>query len=69
MERGVKMLVRILATAGLLGLAVILFNPDFRGTVVAMFKGDVEASPIWKTNAEYYREVSFNEGGDDEVSE
>lgn len=69
MERGVKMLVRILATAGLLGLAVILFNPDFRGTVVSMFRGQVEQSPIWQSNADYYTEVMFEDGGDDEVSE
>lgn len=69
MERGVKMLVRILATAGLLGLAVILLNPDYRGTVVSLFRGEVEESPIWQSNIDYYTEVSFEDGGDNEISE
>ena len=69
MERGVKVLVRILAAAGLLGLLVILFNPDYRQTVVALWRGQAEDAPIWQSNVDYYREVTFEEAGKHEVSE
>ena len=62
MERGVKVLIRILMGAALLGLLVVVFNSDYRETALAIMRGDVEASPIWQSNAEYYREVEFDRG-------
>jgi len=59
MERGVKVLIRILLIASLLGLAVILGRSEYRETARAMFRGDVESSPIWQSNAEYYRDVEY----------
>lgn len=63
MERGVTALVRILIVAVLLGLLVIIFHPAYRGTARAMLRSRVEESPIWKSNADYYREVSYDDGG------
>ncbi|HMP89647.1 MAG TPA: hypothetical protein PJ991_05575 [Kiritimatiellia bacterium] len=65
MEKGVKVLIRILAGAALLGLLVILFNRDYRETAHAMLRGNVEASPIWQSNLEYYRDVEFRRDGAD----
>lgn len=59
MERGVKVLVRIIAGAILLGALVVAIHPVYRASFQAMVRGDVEGSPIWQSNAEYYREVSF----------
>ena len=53
------MLTRIMAVALLMGLLVILFHPDYRDTAKAMWWGDVEASAIWQSNREYYREVGY----------
>jgi len=59
MERGVKVLIRIMLVASLLGIAVILIRSEYRETAKAMFRGDVEASPIWRSNAGYYTDVGF----------
>ncbi|HMO52285.1 MAG TPA: hypothetical protein PKE26_13955 [Kiritimatiellia bacterium] len=68
MERGVNVLVRILAGALILGGLVIVFHPDYRETWKALWRGDVESSPIWQSNADYYREVFFDLPGSDASS-
>jgi len=60
MERGVKVLVRILLGAALLGLVVIILNKDYRDTARFMLRGETELSPIWQSNTDYYREVDLN---------
>lgn len=57
MERGVKVLVRILAGAMLLGALVTGFHPGYRATLQAMLRGGLEESPIWQSNANYYIDV------------
>ncbi len=57
MERGVKLLTRIMAVALLMGAAVILLHPDYRDTFRAMWWGDIEDSAIWMSNRGYYSEV------------
>jgi hypothetical protein len=59
MERGVKVLVRIFVGAMLLGALVVVLHEDYRETFRAILRGDVESSPLWRSNAEYYSEVSF----------
>jgi hypothetical protein len=59
MERGVKVLVRILVGAMLMGSLVIALHPEYRSAFQALLRGDPASSPIWQSNAEYYREVSF----------
>jgi hypothetical protein len=59
MERGVKMLTRIIALALTMGALVIAVNPDYRDTLKAMWWGDVEASAIWESNRSYYSEVTY----------
>jgi hypothetical protein len=58
MERGVKALVWVLLLATLLGAAVIALHPDYRAAARALIRGQVESSPIWQSNAAYYREVT-----------
>jgi len=67
MERGVTAILRILAVAALVGVAVILLHPSYRATAKAMWRGEIEASPIWKSNANYYREVVIGNGGANEI--
>ncbi len=59
MERGVKMLTRIMAVALLVGAGVILFHPDYRDTARAMWRGEIETSAIWDSNRAYYSEVAY----------
>jgi len=68
MERGVRVLVRMLAMAALLGSLVIALHPAYRATAVAMWRGDVTVSPIWKTNLHYYREVVVEPAGAHEAA-
>ena len=60
MERGVKMLRRIITIALLVGLLVILFHPDYRDTAQAIWRGEVEQSAIWDSNRAYYTEVVYD---------
>ncbi len=69
MERGVKMLQRIMLIALLLGLGVIVFHPEYRDTARAMWWGDIEASAIWDSNRAYYSEVVYEWGVRHEVAE
>ncbi|MBP7275712.1 MAG: hypothetical protein KBA51_05875 [Kiritimatiellae bacterium] len=59
MDSGAQMLLRILGVALVLGLIVVFAHPDYRNTARAMFRGEVESSAIWRSNAEYYSEVSY----------
>jgi hypothetical protein len=59
MERGVKLLRRIIVAALLLGALVIIVHPDYRHTFQAMWADEVERSAIWESNREYYREVAY----------
>lgn len=59
MERGVKMLTRIIALALTMGALVIAVHPDYWDTFKAMWWGDVEASAIWESNRSYYSEVTY----------
>lgn len=62
MERGSKALAYILLGALLFGVLIILFKPDYRLTAQAMMRGEVEQSPLWQSNADYYPEVTFEDG-------
>ncbi len=59
MEKGAVALVRIILGAFALGLLIVVFHPDYRGTVKALWRGEVEQSPIWESNRDYYREVGY----------
>jgi hypothetical protein len=59
MDRGVKLLRRIIVAALLLGALVIVVHPDYRDTFRALWAGDIEHSAIWESNREYYREVAY----------
>jgi len=59
MEQGSKTLLIILGTALLLGGLVIGFNPSYRQALLDIAHGEPAASPIWKSNLEYYPDVSL----------
>ncbi len=69
MERGVKMLRRIMAAALVVGVLVILFHPDFRDTAQSIWQGRVEQSAIWDSNRAYYSEVAHEAEAPYEFSE
>lgn len=54
MERGATGLVRIMAGALLMGLAILLVRPEYRAAVMCLWRGHADASPIWRSNARYY---------------
>ena len=57
MERGAKALVKIMLAAMLFGVAVIIFHPDYRAAILALWRGQPESSPVWQSNAAYYTEI------------
>ncbi|NLG35879.1 MAG: hypothetical protein GX548_11055 [Lentisphaerae bacterium] len=59
MEQGSKTLLIILGTALLIGALVVVFNPAYRQAFAAQVRGDPAASPIWKSNREYYPDVTL----------
>jgi len=59
MEQGSKTLLIILGTALLLGGLVIGFNPSYRQAFLDIARGKPTESPIWKSNLEYYPDVSL----------
>ena len=59
MEQGAAKLAKILAFALLLGVAVTVFNPAYRQAFLAIVRGSPQESPIWKSNAEYYPDITL----------
>ncbi len=59
MEKGPTTLLIILSVALLLGGLVIGFNSSYRQALVAIFNDTPAESPIWKSNIEYYPDVSL----------
>jgi len=59
MEQGSKTLLIILGTALLLGGLVIGLNPSYRQAFLDIARGKPTESPIWKSNIEYYPDVSL----------
>ena len=69
MERGVKMLTRIILVAILVGGLVIVFHPAYRDTAKALWRGEMESSALWQSNKAYYSEVVYEWEGFHEVAE
>ncbi|MBU1693883.1 MAG: hypothetical protein KJ726_09520 [Verrucomicrobia bacterium] len=57
MEKGAKIMARMLLIACLLGLGVILFNPDYRQLFHLIRKGTPAEAAIWQSNLKYYPAV------------
>lgn len=51
-----KLLVLLLAGA-LLGLLVLVFNPDYREAFLSLLRNKPKDTPIWQTNARYYEAI------------
>ena len=64
MERGVKMLTRIIAVAFAVGGLVVVLHPDYRNSAKALWRGEPETSAIWWSNLDYYTEVTIDEVSD-----
>ena len=59
MEQGAAKLAKILAFALLLGVLVTAFNPAYRQAFLAIARGKPAESPIWKSNIEYYPDITL----------
>jgi len=59
MEKGPTTLLIILGMALLFGGLVIGFNPSYRQALFAIARGEPAESPIWKSNSEYYPDVTL----------
>lgn len=59
MERGAQALVRIMLASLVLGLLTLLFHPDYRAALQAVWRGEPSESPVWQTNERYYSEVTL----------
>ncbi len=57
MEKLGKSIAIMLASAALVGLLVILFNPTYRKSAVCVLKGESTNSPIWQSNSDYYPDL------------
>lgn len=60
MERGAQALVKMMLASLVLGLLVLVFHPDYRAALLALRRGQPEASPVWQTNARYYTEIAVS---------
>jgi len=58
MDKLVKTIAIMLASAALVGILIILFNPTYRKTAACILKGESTNSPIWQTNADYYPDLT-----------
>ena len=57
METLGKTIAIMLASAALIGLLVIFFNPTYRKTATCIFKGESTNSPVWQSNIDYYPDL------------
>jgi sugar phosphate isomerase/epimerase len=69
MERGVQLLKRIITASLTLGALVVVVHPGYRGAVVALGRGQPQASAIWESNRDYYREVEYPREASDEAAQ
>ena len=56
MDKGARALVLLLAWALAVGAVVIAVQPAYRAAFLSLLRGDDDASPLWRSNANYYRE-------------
>jgi len=60
MDKGARTVARILIVALLLGVVVLAANAKYRRTLLSVWKGEPERSPIWLSNEAYYPEVGLH---------
>ena len=60
MDKGARTVARILIVALLLGVVVLAANAKYRRTLLSVWKGEPERSPIWLSNEDYYPEVKLH---------
>lgn len=53
-DQGSKTLAKVLLASAAVGLLVVLLHPRYRESALAMWRGDLTASPIWQSNRDYY---------------
>jgi hypothetical protein len=59
MESGQKTILILLIVAAMLGVIVLVWNPDYRDASLAILKGEPQNSPIWRSNEAYYDAVDL----------
>jgi len=57
MDKLGKSIAIMLASAALVGILIILFNPTYRKTAAEIIKGESTNSPVWQTNVDYYPDL------------
>ncbi len=62
MDKLGKTIAIMLASAALVGILIILFNPTYRKTAACILKGESTNSPIWQTNTDYYPDLTPETG-------
>ncbi len=62
MDKLGKTIAIMLASAALVGIIIILFNPTYRETAACILKGESTNSPIWQTNIDYYPDLTPKTG-------
>lgn len=62
MEKGAKAILLILLFALVAGALVTWLHPDFSESWSAIREGRPETSPIWISNADYYPEITLQNG-------
>ncbi len=62
MERGAQALVKVLGAALLFGGLVLAFHPGYRAALLAVWRGEPAASPVWDSNRAYYPMIGLPDG-------
>jgi len=57
MEKAAKVMARMLLFAGVLGVGVIAFHPEYRQLFKLIRQGTPSESAIWQSNLAYYPAV------------
>ncbi len=52
-----RKLLALLLAGAVLGLLVLVLNPDYRETFLALLRGSSRDTPLWQTNARYYENL------------
>ena len=65
MEEGAKALAKIILASLVLGALVVALHPQYRETARAIWRSQVESSPIWISNGAYYSGIDASGGAND----
>ncbi len=64
MDKGPAYLARIFLAAAAIGVIVLVGHGEYRRTLTALFRGQLDHAPIWSSNLHYYPQVDFGSDKD-----